>query len=91
KNRDGEDIVLVIEVKSNLTIREVNKIEEALSQFIEFFPEYRGKKVIGVASGIRFEKGAGRYAEEQGLYVLAPSGEDIRILNSRDFKPKIWE
>ncbi|MEW5693102.1 MAG: DUF3782 domain-containing protein [Candidatus Hydrogenedentota bacterium] len=90
KNKEGEDIILVTEVKSNLTIEEVKKIEGVLREFIEFFPEYRGKKVIGVASGIRFEKGAGGYAEGRGLYVLAPSGENMKILNSSDFKPRIW-
>ena len=90
KDKKGKDVVLVTEVKSNLTQREIDKIIKTLQQFLEFFPEYKNNKIIGIAAGIRLQKGIGLYGEKKGLYVLAPSGESMKILNSPKFKPKLW-
>ncbi|MFQ6055596.1 MAG: hypothetical protein ACE5J3_06415, partial [Methanosarcinales archaeon] len=58
--------------------------------FFEFFEGYRGKELIGIVSGVSFAEGVNIYAERNGLYVLGPSGDSMRILNKPDFKPKIW-
>jgi hypothetical protein len=31
-----------------------------------------------------------RYAYRKGLFVIAPSGDDVVILNDSKFKPKVW-
>lgn len=90
RDRKGKDVVLVTEVKSNLTQREIDKIIKTLQQFLEFFPEYKNNKIIGIAAGIRLQKGIGLYGEKRGIYVLAPSGEYMKILNSPGFRPKLW-
>jgi hypothetical protein len=30
------------------------------------------------------------YAYDKGLFVLAPCGDDVVILNDPDFQPRMW-
>ena len=58
---NGEYAVL-IEVKSTLGVDDINEQLEWLSQFKEFFPEYRDRKMLGAVAGIAIDEGADRYA-----------------------------
>jgi hypothetical protein len=31
-----------------------------------------------------------RYADRQGLFVIAQTGDDMAILNDANFSPRIW-
>jgi len=86
---NGEYAVL-IEVKSTLKIDDIKEHIERLGKFKRFFPEYKGRKVIGAVGGIVIEEGSDKYAYKQGLYVITESGETVRILNDEKFKPKKW-
>ncbi|MFH1562106.1 MAG: hypothetical protein ABIF11_01615 [Nitrospirota bacterium] len=46
--------------------------------------------IIGIVAGIRFGAGVEKYAEKLGLYVLAPSGEIVKLINKSGFIPHIW-
>lgn len=85
-----KEVVFVVEVKSSLESRDVDEFIKELSNFCKFFTEYSGREVYGVVAGVRFGNGAEKYAENNGLYVLAPSGETMIILNRPGFKPRIW-
>jgi hypothetical protein len=82
--------VLLIEVKSTLTVDDVKDQLERLKELKEFFPEYTEKKVLGGVAGIVIEEGVDRYAYRQGLFVIGQSGETVRILNDERFIPKVW-
>jgi len=86
---DSEYIVL-IEVKSTLSIDDVNEHIERLQDFKYFYPEYQDRKAIGAVAGIVIDAGADRYAYRKGFFVIAQSGETIRILNDEKFQPKTW-
>ena len=90
KDRKGRKVVLIVEVKSNLNQQEIDRTVKAFEKFTEFFPEYKGKKIIGVVAGIRVAKGSDEYATRKGLYILIPSGEVMQIKNPKDFKPRYW-
>ena len=63
---------------------------ERLKVFKKFFPEYSDRKVIGAVAGIVIEEGADKFAYRQGLFVIGQTGETVKILNDKTFKPKIW-
>ncbi|MFQ5976326.1 MAG: DUF3782 domain-containing protein [Candidatus Hydrothermarchaeales archaeon] len=86
---NGEYAVL-IEAKSTLGVGDVNEHIKRLKKFKGFFPEYRDRKVVGAVAGIVIEEGADKYAYNNGMYVIGQSGETVRILNDRRFKPKVW-
>ena len=92
---NGKEIVAV-EVKTTLTKEKVEKFINKLKMFKTYFPEYRDRVVYG---GVAFlcepedeeARGAAKYAEENGLFViLSPGGEGniSTMFNSKDFKPK---
>ncbi len=86
---NGEYTVL-IEVKTTLKVNDVKEHIERLNRFKECIPRYADSKVIGAVAGIVISKGADKFAYKQGLFVIAQSGDTVKILNDKNFKPKEW-
>ncbi|MEO5377873.1 MAG: DUF3782 domain-containing protein [Magnetococcus sp. DMHC-6] len=84
------DTVVLVEVKSTLTIEYVREHLQRLAQFKEFFPEYAHKRVVGAVSGIVIEESVDRFAMNQGLFVLMQSGDTMVIANEEGFVPCAW-
>jgi hypothetical protein len=82
--------VVVVEVKASLSVEAVREFLDDLRQFRGFFPEYADWQVHGAVAGLRIEDGADRYAYRQGLFVLAQTGDTVKILNDAKFQPKAW-
>ena len=82
--------VVLVEVKASLSVGDVREFLNDLRQFHDFFPEYADWQVHGAVSGMRIEDGADRYAYRQGLFVLSPTGDTVKILNDAGFQPKVW-
>ncbi|OQX26366.1 MAG: hypothetical protein BWK80_10845 [Desulfobacteraceae bacterium IS3] len=85
---NGEYAVL-IEVKSTLGVDDVKEHIGRLGKFREFFPQYAERKIVGAVAGIVIDEGADRFAYKNGLFVIAQSGESVKIMNDPDFKPKV--
>ena len=86
----NKEYAVLIEAKSTLGIEDVNEHIERLKAFKKFFPEYSARKVIGAVAGIVIEEEADKFAYRQGLFVIGQTGETVKILNDKTFKPKIW-
>jgi len=82
--------VLAVEVKSSLSVADVNDFIADLERFSTFFPEYANMQLYGAVAGIGIEAGADRYAYRQGLFVMAQSGDDMVLLNDANFSPRAW-
>lgn len=61
-----------------------------LGKFAVFFPEYQDRKIIGAVAGIDIVEDADKFADRNGLFVIAQSGETVIILNDEKFQPKVW-
>jgi hypothetical protein len=86
----NQEHTLVVEVKSRLSVADVQEFIADLQRFRDFFPEYSQNQLYGAVAGIIIDEGADRYAYRQGLFVLAQSGETIALLNNDEFQPKAW-
>jgi hypothetical protein len=86
----NEEYVLLVEAKSTLSVDGVNEHLERLERFKTFFPQYKDCKVLGAVAGIVIKEQADRYAYKKGLYVIAQSGETVKILNDENFEPNYW-
>ena len=86
----GSDYAVLIEAKSTLKVDDVNDHLERIVKFRRLFPEFKDKKVIGAVGGIVIDEESDKYAYRQGLFVIAESGETVRILNDKKFVPKVW-
>ena len=84
------EYVVAISVKSTLGLDDVNEHIIDLSEFRKFFPEYADRTLIGAVAGIVIDEGVDRYAYRKGLFVIAQSGENVKLLNDEKFRPKEW-
>lgn len=86
----GEEHVVMVEVKSTLSVDDVKEHLQELGRFKTFFPEYADRKILGAVAGIVIEHNVSRYAYQQGLFVIGQSGDAVRLLNDEKFRPKEW-
>ncbi len=86
---DTTDVVLV-ECKSRLSKDDVDEFIEKLQNFKIAFPAYKNYQAYGAVAGIEINQGIDRYAYQQGLFVIRPSGETVEIVNDQKFQAKIW-
>jgi hypothetical protein len=81
-----------MEIKSELT---VNDVDEHLDRIktIRRYMDSRGdnRRLLGAVAGAIVPDSVSRYAQKQGLYVVAPSGKSVSVMNDiADFKPREW-
>jgi hypothetical protein len=75
--------------KQSLGKRILKQLENNINRFLEFYPEYRNYKLYGAIAGIKISEDIRNLAEKKGFFVIEhKDGKDVRILNSKDFKPK---
>ncbi|ACK65795.1 conserved hypothetical protein [Rippkaea orientalis PCC 8801] len=86
----GDTEAILIEVKSKLTQRDVDKHLERLAKFKQFMPRYQDMNALGSVAGMIVPDEVANYAYHRGLFVLAQSGDSVIILNDTNFKPQVW-
>jgi len=84
------DTCVLIEVKSNLSIDDVNDHWERMAKFKPLFPEYVKYKVYGALAGMVIPQNVGRYAYRKGFFVIGQTANSVKILNDEEFKPVEW-
>jgi len=87
--KNGTDIVAV-EVKTTLSVQDVDDYLEKLSKFKTIFKDYSHNNLIGAVGYISKDSEADKYAAKKGLLVIKAVGEGAKIINRKGFKPKIW-
>lgn len=85
-----KEYAVLIEAKSSLSVEDVKEHIKRLRSFKKLFPEYRDRKVVGAVAGIVIEEGADKFAYRQGFFVIGQTGEMVKMLNDKKFKPKVW-
>jgi hypothetical protein len=85
----GPKHAVLIEVKLRLRQAEVKKfLEKKLPRFFEFFPNLKRPVLYGGVAGMSIDEDADRFAYKQGLFVITQSGENLRLINDKKFKPR---
>ena len=68
------------EVKNVLRAKDVrNHRDKRIPKFIDIYPEYRHKKIIGIVAGKVIHEDAVKLAHSYGFVILAPEGQDLKI------------
>ena len=86
---NGEEVV-VVEVKTTLRAEDVAQFLEKLGKFTDYAPGYRGKKIYGAVAYIKADTSVQVHAERQGLYVIRATGNSASIINTEDFRPRVF-
>ncbi|MEY3218984.1 MAG: hypothetical protein RIT27_341 [Pseudomonadota bacterium] len=84
------DCCILIEVKSNLSIDDVNEHIERMAKFKPLFPEYANKKALGAVAGMVLSESVAKYAYRKGFFVIGQKGDSAFILNDQKFQPLAW-
>ncbi len=84
------DHAIAVECKSRLTTADVDEHIDRLSRFKTCFTEHADKALLGAVAAMGAQEGVVRYAERQGLYVLAQTGDDVTLRNQPGFEPRQW-
>ena len=86
---NGEETVAV-EVKTTLRPNDVKRFLAKLSEFNEWFPEYRERRLYGAMAYLEADDSATRNAARMGLFVIRATGSSASIVNRPDFRPRIF-
>ena len=80
--------VVVVEVKTVLTPKDVRDFLETLKDFKNYFPRYRSETIYGATAYLASENKAHSLAEKEGLFLIRAIGDSAGLANKKGFKPK---
>jgi hypothetical protein len=86
----GNQQIAIIEVKHKLKLKTIEELKEKIKSFKKIFKVYKKYKYYGVLAGFVIPKPIRKKAEQEGLFILTQSGEDIKLLNEKGFQPKVF-
>lgn len=87
--RNGKGVLLVVEAKSHFEPDDMEYFLHWFLRFFDLFDIYKGYEVMGAVASPRFGNGTEKYAQREGLWVFVASGDMMKILNPKGFKPKV--
>lgn len=83
----GPKHAVLIEVKLKLKLEHVKELLEKLDKFFDVFTYFKGRTLYGAVAGLTVDKGVDRFAYKHGLFVMAQTGDNLRIMNDPTFVP----
>ncbi len=86
----NSDTAIAVECKSRLSQDDVNEHLNRLALFKDCFQQYGKFTILGAVAAMVLPGQVGEYAVRKGLFVLAQSGDAVKILNDDTFKPQQW-
>ena len=82
--------VVVVEVKTTLTPKDVSDFLETLKDFKNYFPRYKIEIIYGAVAYLASENKAHLLAEEEGLFLIRATRDSASLANKKNFKPKAF-
>jgi hypothetical protein len=84
-----DEALLVNETKSKLLPAHVDAFLAKLEEFPRIFPEYAGRRVVGVLASLAVEAGVVALATRHGVAVMTMGEETMQIVNPEAVRPII--
>ena len=82
--------VVVVEVKTTLKVRQVDRFVGLMQEFTDLMPRYRGSTVYAAVAYLKADEASDSYAERQGLFVIRATGSSASITNREGFTPRAF-
>ena len=82
------EMVVVVEVKTTLKVQHIQSFLETMKSIKNYFPEYGDKRIYGATAYLKANESSDDYAEKEGLFILNPVGNVVRVMNRPAFQPK---
>ncbi len=74
-------LVLINETKSRPQAAHIDELLDKLAELSEFFPEYEGRRIVGVLASLYPDAGVINHATRKGALVMAMGDEAMQLLN----------
>jgi hypothetical protein len=88
---ENGEFALAVEVKLSLRIRDVKEHIKRMEILRRYADERNDtRKLLGAVAGAIVRSQARDFALEQGFYVIAPSGNTVKIDIPQEFSPRVW-
>jgi hypothetical protein len=88
---ENGDFVMIVEVKSDLTVSDVKDHVERMEKLRRYADDHGdARKLLGAVAGAIMTRQVKTYAFTTGFYVIEQSGDTVKIEAPGDFKPRIW-
>ncbi|MDM8528330.1 hypothetical protein QUF58_08950 [Anaerolineales bacterium HSG24] len=77
------DIVIFNETKEAVRQKDLEQFVDFINsgEFFDYFPEYRGRKLIPIFSSLYLDEAVVNYLTKKGVYALAMNDETMDLLN----------
>lgn len=86
----NDGAVVAVECKSKLAKEHVEQHVQRMEKLKRMLPAYRHHQAFGALAGLVVPDHVEQYAQQQGFFVLAQSGETVEVRNDADFTAKAW-
>ncbi|MDN3511106.1 MAG: ELKS/Rab6-interacting/CAST family protein [Candidatus Jettenia sp.] len=78
-----DDKILINETKSSPRIDYINEFIEVLKEVYDYFPEYKGKRIIPIFSSLYIPENVVTYLMKVKVYAMAMRDDVMELLNPR--------
>lgn len=86
----NDGVCVVVEVKSRLSVDDVNEHLERMAKFKKVFPRYADIQALGAVAAMVVPDDVASYAYRKGFFVICQTGDSVAILNDAKFRPTAW-
>jgi hypothetical protein len=83
------DAVIINETKSSPNSELVNEFKKVLSELGEYFPEFKGKRIIPIFSSLNLPIDLVKHLSRQNIYGLAMGEDTMKIVNKDEVSPRM--
>ncbi len=81
----SDNRVIVVKIKSQLTLRDLDQLEALLLRLGEFFPEHRGKTAEGLVAAVGISEAMEAEVLRRGLHLAKSSDENFTLADPAGF------
>jgi cytochrome c556 len=75
------ELVLINETKSRLQAAHIDELLAKLAEFPHFYPEYQGRRIVGVLASLYPDASVVNRATRKGVLVMGMGDEAMQVLN----------
>jgi len=87
---ENGEFALLVEVKTNLSVKDVEKHQERLKMFRVWSDAHNDtRRFLAAIGGGVVRESVKKFALKQGMFVVQQSGENVEVIPPKG-KPKVW-
>lgn len=81
-----DNLVILNETKSTPRVNYIDEFIMALTEFFDYFPEYKGKELVPIFASLYLEKDVLNYLTKKKIYAMAIKEDTMDLINFEDIK-----